>query len=239
MNDFWWLPARLLCDDLQIRVGHCDPPAPDEAAHIRWHSLTPAGNLAESDALFPLTFIHEWRNACKNENVFRSLKLTAPHLEHPIIGPFVVDIDGGETSQGAPDIADAAKVTKATVQTLRDKGVGEPDMRVLFTGHKGFCIEVRPESLELTCSLTGGGAWREKLQELIDEVRNVTGFRGTIRNHVTAAGTMIDHIFDGNGRLKHPYLRLSESLNVWLSREGRTDKRVKRRVRRDDLEDGL
>jgi len=83
------------------------------------------------------------RNIAK---AFRVLKIaSASSGVEDIIGPFLVDIDNGDE-----DLEDALVVTRKTFHLLRDElRVDINSLRIFFTGHKGFNLEIRPQALDI------------------------------------------------------------------------------------------
>ena len=244
-SDFWWLPADDLFRDWLVGVGHHAPLEDEfdafhgtvdqaEPTFGHWsHSLDPSGALASSFERYPLQFLETWRSHCDNTNVYRTLTLyNSDSTKHDlfIVGPFLIDIDNQDWTNGySENLEDARTVAMLSVElvTSRWNLVEGRDFRVFFSGRKGFNIEVRPTPLGIRGSLRDQiRASADRLDEVIRELEN--------RN---SAPPGIDRIY-GNRfgyRLKHPYIRLHNSWNNWIS-EGQAKKRLRLEVSAAALE---
>jgi hypothetical protein len=160
--------------------------------------------------------ISEWSNQNQNTNIYRSLNIWTDNSKREVLsGPFVIDIDGDKPN-------DSLTVTRKTTTCLFSLyDVKENDIKLFFTGHKGFNIEVLPSAIGLT------GAPSEQRnkanyirQEIIGKLRCNAGLvshSGLSRNIVSCEGTVIDKI--------HHYVRLHESINEWIDNEGQKTRR--------------
>ena len=156
-GDFWWLPPGLDTAHLRIGVGH-HRPLRDEEDPVplnKWdRSLDASGNPSTDCCLYPLSFLEEWHTYWRGHNVYRTLKLFDASGQTKFLGPFIIDIDNvrREVDHWVEDLDDARKVARQTVKVLSEPTFNVPleDMRIFFSGRKGFNIEVRPRRLEST-----------------------------------------------------------------------------------------
>ncbi len=60
-----------------------------------------------------------------------------------------------------------------------------------------------------------------------------------VTNWVSDAGTVVDQIYGDRYHytLKHPYIRLHDSLNRWISRDGNTKTRMKIELTVEELDE--
>ena len=91
--------------------------------------------------------ISQWKEKFSNINVFRSFALYSTDTNgEKIIGPFLLDIDRIRGGSYVPDIGNALADTRLLIKeycsTLKDE-----DYRILFTGHKGFHIDIHPMAI--------------------------------------------------------------------------------------------
>jgi len=178
--------------------------------------------------------LEHWRERFQNTNVYRALKIaSASSGEDEIIGPFLVDVDNG-----AGDLGDALVVTRKTFRLLHDKlRVDIDSLRIFFTGHKGFNVEIRPQALDIQ------GSTNDQVRKSANVLHQITetlrgGKSWQTRNQVSDAGTVVDQIYGdrySGYRLKHPYIRLHSSLNMWISSDGKTKTRMKIELTVDEL----
>jgi len=241
--DFWWLSESQEKQGWLVGVGHHAPLTDDdepsrtslnqeEPAIPGWfHSLDDEHNKSPDFKRYSPSSLAEWRSACQNTNVYRTLKLFAERLDQePVLGPFLVDIDNQDWTNGySENLEDARIVAVRTVELLstqRDLAQGR-DFRVFFSGRKGFNIEVCPTALGIKGSLHDQiRASADRLDEVIREIE-----KGS------SAPAGIDRIY-GNRfgyRLKHPYTRLHNSWNEWIS-EGQAMKRLRLELSAADLQ---
>ncbi len=193
------------------------PPIPDQERPVLagwWHSLDQHEQLSEAFELYPVSFLRRWRSVCQNTNVYRTLRLfSASSRRDSILGPFVVDIDHDEKG----NLEDALEAARQTVKLCVEQwNMTEEDCQVFFSGHKGFNIEIRPEALGIAASVERQIelSW-QKLDLIIRTLRQRNGLPGR-GNAVSRAGTVIDRIYCDNLELRHPYIRLPDSVNSWV-----------------------
>ena len=223
-SDFWWLDSRQKTKYMYAEFGHHRPIRDDEDPwSIQWDTKTCVINQ-----------LNDWRESFQNTNVYRSLKIaTAPVDGEQLIGPFLVDIDNDNE-----DLDDALVVARKTFHFLQDRlGVDANNVRIFFTGHKGFNLEVHPQVFGIR------GSIGDQSRNFADSLRQITeglrvGKSWQTINQVSDTGTVIDQIY-GNRysgyRLKHPYIRLHSSLNKWLMSDGRAKIRTKIELSVDEL----
>ena len=222
-SDYWWLNSSQRSSYQHTEFGHHRPIHDDEDPRsIKWDTKNCSIDELEL-----------WRDRFQNTNIYRALKTEAvsPGIEK-IIGPFLVDIDNGDE-----DLEDALIVTRKTYHFLHDKlGVDINSLRIFFTGHKGFNVEIRPQSLDIQGSLNDQVRKSAKiLLQITKALRERESWQ--TRNQVSDAGTVVDQIYGDrfDYRLKHPYIRLHSSLNTWISSDGKTKTRKKIELTFDDL----
>lgn len=222
LSDFWWLSPAEKDECLYVELVN-DPLLKDDDAPLQAFSR-PCFSLVSE--------MGRWRANLRNTNVYRSLKVWKDNSKREALtGPFIVDIDN---ENGCLD--DALTVTRKAVKSaLSLYGVGPNDVRVFFTGHKGFNIEVRPSSVGITGSpeeqkSKGECRRKEIIKELgpgksscgISNIENgkpvwkVERSNTMWSNQVSAKGTLIDVTQD--------YIRLHDSINAWIE-----DKETKNR----------
>jgi len=240
MDDFWWLPEDMSIKGLLVGVGHHKQVADSEDVPPldSWYrSLDQKGNLSSNIEHYPIRSLNRWRKACKNTNVYRTLKVFDGNTGEAIfLGPFLVDIDNSDE-----DLDDAQTVTKQIVVYLTEqRGLSSDGIRIFFSGRKGFNVEICPEVLEISGSVPNQiELSARRLDEIIASLRNINNIRDsyedivdsqgvviaqcyTTRNIVSSQQTAIDRIYgDRFGyRLKHPYIRLHRSINKWIRNDG-------------------
>lgn len=215
-SDFWWLSSSQRSRYQYTECGHHRPIRDDEDPRsVNWDT-----NICSIDEL------EHWRDRFQNTNIYRALKTTpaSPGVEK-IIGPFLVDIDNGDE-----DLEDALIVTRKTFHLLYGElRVDINSLRIFFTGHKGFNLEIRPQALDIQGSTNDQVRKSAKVLHKITEVLR-RGKSWQTRNQVSDVGTVVDQIYGdrySGYRLKHPYIRLHGSLNMWISSDGKTKTRMK------------
>lgn len=179
----------------------------------------------------PLQEEQQWRQRWNNINVFRSLFVYNCHREPVHVGPFYVDIDADRDEFGVRHYEGALHVARLVIDLLRQRGAAEPDMRVWFTGHKGFNVEARPEALGLpTHPASALAAWACLHEEVLDALRKQTGTAGHPVVNQVGDYVYLDTIVKRSPphELKHSYLRLPGSINVWIEDGGTKRGRMKR-----------
>ena len=224
MSDYWWLSPSQRSQYQHTKFGHHRPIGDNEDPRsVNWDI-----NIYSIDKL------EDWREKFQNTNVYRALKIVStPPGVGEIIGPFLVDIDNGDE-----DLEDALTVTKTTFFLLHNElKVETNNLRVFFTGHKGFNFEIRPQVLGIQ------GTFVDQVRKSAEVLYRITealrvGKSWQIRNQVSDKGTVVDQIYgDRFGyRLKHPCIRLHNSLNMWISSDGETKTRMKIELTFDELD---
>lgn len=220
-SDFWWLPEHESSGKLLVGVGHHRPLTDDDdPCSVEWfHSVSEGHGLSPERKQYPLDFLKEWRSLCNNTNVYRTLELFASNSsQSEILGPFLVDIDNSNWKDGYEEnLDDALLVACMVVDFLSGHWkLSDQDLRVFFSGRKGFNIEARPQALGIDGSATNQvKSSSDKLQEIISHF-------GTGSNTVSSGDTLIDKIYGdrfSNYKLKHPYIRLHGSWNKWVGND--------------------
>ncbi len=222
-SDFWWLTPTQKATCTHVTFGHHRPIREDEDPRsVGW--VTQAGRVSQVD---------RWRSKYWDKNVYRSLAVTSGTSESTgVVGPFVVDIDTDE------DLEDALLVARKTVRILEYQlGVELRYLRVFFTGHKGFNLEVHPLAIGLE------GTVGSQIRKSADYLHRVVaalrlGRLWKLDNQVGDAGTVVDQIYGGRRSgyaLKHPYLRLHDSVNCWIMPDGTTGSRRKTELTIEEL----
>ncbi len=222
-SDFWWLSEREAGLEWLVGVGHHDPltddyepdlsrPDDNEPSLRDWqHSVSEDGQCSQTFRHYPLSFIEGWRSLCGNSNVYRTLKLFPAQADQdPILGPFLIDIDNQNWSNGySEDLHDALTAARGVVVALTDTWSLRPerDFRIFFSGRKGFNIEVVPASLGIAGTVP---------QQIQSSARHLDAI---VDGLVGANGTAVDRIYGNHFgyRLKHPYIRLHDSWNSWIA----------------------
>jgi len=224
-SDFWWLTGDQLVENWSAGVGHHEP-LPDEFNEFAyrpsqeepifphwWHSTAEDGEPSNAFKRYPLHFLETWRSRWNNRNVYRTL-LLFPDLPEGqrALGPFLVDIDSQDWTNGwtehldeARDIAVRAADILMSKWNLREGS----DFRVFFSGRKGFNIETRPSAAGIRGNLQ---------QQIVASAKRLGELIGDLQLQEPASPS-IDRIYgDRFGyRLKHPYIRLHNSWNKWAS----------------------
>ena len=237
-SDFWWLPKGAACENLLVGLGHHRPITDeDDRISVMWcRPLDVNEELFNNLNAYPLNFLQCWRNACNNTNVYRTLKVfNNESREEAFFGPFVVDIDNGNGN-----LEDALSAARQAVDFLIEQyKLATDDLRIFFTGCKGFNIEVRPKTLGIDGSITDQiGLSAQMLDKIIEGLRHTNGVVGGCTNIVTNMDTNIDRIYEnrvGGYRLKHPYTRLHCSINKWVRNHDSKMARMKIQISLDEL----
>jgi hypothetical protein len=232
-SDFWWLPGEADLASLRVGVGHHRPKADnDDPALLEWRcpvddvEIQVRGN----PCLHPLAALRDARRACHNTNIYRTLQVFG-RARIEFLGPFILDVDNESRDNGySQDLDDAFRVTKEAVTLLLSEyRLTEPDIRVFFSGCKGFNIEVRPEALDID------GDVRQQVKEASRWWNRIN--QDLHRSQVLSDdyATSIDRVYWESGDLKHPYLRLHASVNSWVASTGAATNRLKIEVDVDKL----
>ena len=234
--DFWWLSESQASQSWLLGVGHHAPLTDDDdqvsitslnqekPVIPGWFHSLDDDRPSRNFKLYPRNFLDEWRAECLNTNVYRTMKLFPERPDgEPIVGPFLVDIDNQDWTNGYSErLDDALRIARQAV----DFCIGEwhltesTDFRVFFSGRKGFNIEVRPECLDIDGPVSQQlRLSSQRLEEIIAHLRNQNAMTARPSNVVSQQGTQVDRIYGshpGYG-LRHPYIRLHGSWNKWIS----------------------
>ncbi|MBI4187452.1 MAG: hypothetical protein HY530_08135 [Chloroflexi bacterium] len=225
MTDFWWLTPEQANKYVYVELVHHQPLTDeDDAPHQSFNNPCFAG----------IQNISKWCNKYQNTNVYRSLKIWPNNSKgEALLGPFVVDIDNSK------NLDNALTVTRNAVSWLiKCYNLKESDIRLFFTGHKGFNIEILPSALGLAGTPSGqdnkADSIRKAVIKALQQSKNVSGgysvgyengrvvYRdlntgkyvakrdtaNRVSNSVSAEGTIIDP--------PHEYTRLHNSINEWI-----------------------
>ena len=238
LSDFWWLPKNVTTKNLLVGVGHHKEVTDDEdipPLDSWFHSLDQKGNLSNNIAYYPTRSLNGWRSVCNNTNVYRSLKVFDKNTGTAIfLGPFLIDIDNS-----SKNLNDAQAATKQVVNYLiKQIRLSPEDIRIFFSGRKGFNVEVHPQALEINGSILDQiRLSSKKLDDVIAVLRNNNNIQDSSKNIVGGQGTVIDRIYgDRFGyRLKHPYIRLHNSINKWIQYDSKEVSRCKIEVTIEQL----
>ena len=144
-TDFWWLAPEEVGQYGHIELFHQEPYS-DELSTDKDPCSCP---MLKSDRRYLSESISHWKEKYEHKNVFRSFALySSDGNGKEIIGPFLLDIDRIlENAPGhVPDLTKALEDTRLLVKKYCSN-LKDEDYRVLFTGHKGFHIEVRPSAI--------------------------------------------------------------------------------------------
>ena len=222
-SDFWWLSSSQRSRYQYTEVCHHRPIRDDEDPRsVNWDP-----NTCSIDEL------EHWRDRFQNENVYRALKIaSASSGVEEIIGPFLVDIDNGDKN-----LEDALVVTRKTFHLLRDEfRVDINSLKIFFTGHKGFNLEIRPQALDTR------GSTYDQIRKSANILHHITealrrGKSWQTTNWVSDEGTIVEQIYGDRFcyTLKHPYIRLHGSLNMWITSDGKPMTRMKFELTVDEL----
>ena len=230
LSDLWWATPEQLRWFRHLYLGHHRPMSDaDNPICVPWfHSLAPEDE--SSHTLYPIESLATWRQRWQNVNVYRSLMMFNGEGE-AVLGPFLVDIDSSEyddqTSAYRDDIATAQAVAMEVASFLVDRlRVGESDMRVFFSGRKGFNFEVRTHALGVGGDLNAQMERCERIQtDIIDELST----KGILHQVDRVFGPQLFWL-----QPRHPFVRLHGSINAWESK-GTINRSRKTEVTLDDL----
>lgn len=220
-NDLWWVAPKERAE-LLLGLGHHEPinddhqpsPMPSSSTEPKipgwYHSLTDEGTWSDDFRWYPPEFVAEWLAKCQFRNAYRTLRLIAESdTRTTLIGPLLIDIDNQQWKQGyVEDLADARNVAcQAVTVLMEDYGLTpEKSFRLFFSGRKGFNIEIVPAAL----GIEGSEA---------DQIKKSALALEDIVSKLSLDDTVIDRIY-GNRfayQIKHPYIRLHDSMNCWTS----------------------
>ena len=219
MSDFWWLPKNVAVGKLLVGVGHHKVIADNEEVPPldEWYrSFDHKQNLSNNIEYYPVRLLNDWRRVCKNINVYRTLTIFDKNTKKAsLLGPFLIDIDNSDE-----DLDDAQVITtQVTTYLLDDQGISKDDLRIFFSGRKGFNIEMCPQAFKIKGMISEQiKLYSRKLGDIIAFLRGKNNVLNVTRNMVSKQGTVIDQIYgDRLGyTLKHPYIRLHNSINKWI-----------------------
>jgi len=241
-TDFWWLQEERY-RSLFVGVGHHRPLMDhDDPNQVPWFHSVCDNNLSPVNRLHPLDYIHTWRKVCDDVNVYRSLTIYDGGGDPILLGPFLIDIDNSRHTNGyEEDLDDALKVARQTAMYLADncQSLDEKDMRIFFSGRKGFNIEINPAAIGIRAAdnvcdqLKLSAAKQDGIRSAIRDANRVPDDMFTSRSATSNGGTTIDLVYR-NG-LNHPYIRLHDSINKWTSSSRGSLARRRIAVRLDDL----
>jgi hypothetical protein len=213
LSDFWWLTPDKIAKYKYVQLMHKEPYSDrfDQKQPLdvnTYNSLDAKGNLSEAVKRYPIDFIEKWKMKCENTNVFRSFSLfSAEHNGDEILGPFLLDIDrqNGSDKGYVMNLNEALEDTRRLVKDYLYKlcKLKDNDLRIFFSGHKGFNIEVRPEALGIA-SLNN--RWKQ-LRDIRKDINGIfrANFIDTIKEHI----------------------RLHNSINSWTAIDGNKMNRMK------------
>ena len=179
LSDLWWATSEQLNEFRYLYFGHHDPISDDdEAIDTFWfHSLDP--NDPQNHTLYPWDLVLPWRQHWQNTNVYRSLLLLNEEKDG-VVGPFLLDIDSSEydeqTLAYTEDLAQAQDAARRVALLLIDHwGVVSGDIKVFFSGRKGFNFEVRPTALGIAGDLKSQLLVCERAQEKLRDALRAEG----------------------------------------------------------------
>jgi hypothetical protein len=212
LSDFWWLDSDQFNIFNYLILGHSDPV----------DDLTGPNIIPQK---CQITALDAYRITYQNTNIYRSLKLSDRPLNgQEIVGPFLIDIDNENNLEASQSI------TKQTLEYLINQYnlSSENYLRIFFTGHKGFNIEILPKVLTiryLNDDLVT--IYRKNRRNITTYLRTKNNITNNILNYVDNEGTIIDTI--------HDYVRLHNSINKWIDSNGNELSRKKIELTYQDL----
>jgi len=227
--DFWWLVPDEAKKFRFVYTKHQHPYSdqqntdrdpPSVERDYSFYSVDSSGNLSKNEKRYPVEFLNKWKKRCGNTNVFRSLALfAADENADKLLGPLVLDIDREDYMEGegmVQDLGKALQDTRKLVRCLQQSyRVKESDLCVLFTGHKGFNVEVRLGAVGIGSVNPQWDQFKFKRKEINQ-----------------ALGGSDDHPFVD--RL-HSFVRLHNSVNKWVACDGQEVARMKIQLTLDEL----
>lgn len=209
LTDFWWLTPEQANKYVYVELV-CHQPLTDE-------DDAPYNDF-NNPSFAKIQNIPKWCNTYQNTNIYRSLKIWPDNLKKEVLsGPFVIDIDNDD------NLIDALNVTRKVVGCVFNSyNLKESDIRLFFTGHKGFNIEVLPSAFELAGAQSEQDNKAERIRKkIISELRRnaeSTSELGQCSNIVSEQGTIIDPI--------HNHVRLHDSINKWIENGVQARKKI-------------
>jgi hypothetical protein len=177
-----------------------DGPEPIDGA---WH-------IESRTLLIPASGIHRWWEQRRGINLHRSLAVAV--RSEPVFGPLLIDIDtdpldwGGDGLRRSFEkrIQESTVAVRAVVECLLGPGRFDPgDMRVRFSGSKGYHVEVRPGAS--TSLPSNPHAFRDAVVHGVRGEENAKHISG---NTVPGTKAFIDP--------PHKHIRLANSINAWV-----------------------
>ena len=227
-EEFWWLRdwdyAQLHCT-----LAHEAVSGPTGEPH----------QVLDETGLTRATEVGEFWRQWKGENIHRSVKVwaEAPRGEPLALVSWVIDIDGPEAEPDDIRVGDAQGVAvRALDWLLEELRFSTTAVRVYFSGHKGFHIEVDPFALEAIGivpdtptdarpgTIGASGPYAAARARLL---RHLLGYEGRRPpNKVGMRGTVIDP--------QKERVRLTNSINRWRD-NGQTRAGRKVRLRFEEL----
>ena len=226
LSDFWWLSKDVDSGDLLVGVGHHRTLTDeDNQCSIIWfHSFEKnTRRLSQAKENYQLDLLSKWQSISKNTNIYRTIKIFDRNTKEAVlIGPFLIDIDNSVPDNGFKEnLIDAKDVAYQVILYLTNElRLSENDLRIFFSGRKGFNIEVRPQALGVNGGIEDQiRLSRDKLYCIVSFLRSASGVTNSTRNVVSKQGTVIDSIYGSKHdpcELKHPYIRLHNSINKWI-----------------------
>jgi hypothetical protein len=240
MDDFWWLTPTERQEYIYVELVHHRPlREEDNSAHSSF----------SSPCFARIVDIEQWRNNNHNTNVYRSLQVWRDASKtKELSGPLILDIDNDDN-----DLGDALVVTREVVDVVRSYHIKESAMRVFFTGHKGFNIELCSKALRISGTVGNQTECvRKEIIKKLQEGKNLGGgFTASFENGamifrerayrrrlstgelsqktanlVSRKGTVIDRT--------HDYVRLHGSINEWVE-SGKIKARMKTKLTVEEL----
>lgn len=193
-TDFWWLSPEEVRRYGYIDLFHQEPYS-DEPNTNKGPLSCP---MLQSRRRYSLEFISQWKAKFKSINVFRSFALFSTDTDgEEIIGPFLLDIDRTFEKDGGY-LADLGKALEDTRSLINEycSNLKDEDYRILFTGHKGFHIEIHPRVISMPPNVDRWQHFKNKRKEINNRFGNA----------------FVDKF--------HSHVRLHNSINSWIDYSG-------------------
>jgi hypothetical protein len=193
-SDFWWLSHHEGLIYENVELFHQEPYSD---SHL---GKQPYSCHMESDGRYGISGLDLPKAKFRNTNVFRSVAVYSM-ADKACKGPVVFDVDRcpDGTLGYEPDLPRALQDTKRLFREYFE-GLQQPDYRIIFSGHKGFHIEIRPSALGIGLDEYDENKFGD-LRQQIDK----------------RLGKYQDHSFVDKF---HPHLRLHNSVNSWFNSSG-------------------
>lgn len=154
-----------------------------------------------------------------NENLWRSWKIFTDQSRKEELGPvpIIFDIDDETDKKQNPNLDKAFRLTKALIDSLsRILQINNENIRVIFSGHKGFHIDVKPRAPVELLALRG---------RLIQDCSQKEELFPVSGNQFLDTTTLDPF---------HNEIRLTGSINSWRSSSGEI---IQRKVFQFNLDD--